>query len=206
METKIFKMNGTASGSTQLDERVFASKAHPQTITDVVKAQLNNQRQGTVSTRTRSEVAGTTKKMFKQKGTGRARQGDIKSPLHPGGGQAFGPKPRIFDQRPPKKVVSKALIGVLTELANAGTIRVVENLEFASGKTKEVRAFLESHKLNKVLFVVPVISVNTKRAVANLKNVRVVTPMHVNVVDLLKYGNIAINDKAVKLLEEALVK
>ncbi|MBU1106929.1 MAG: 50S ribosomal protein L4 [Candidatus Riflebacteria bacterium] len=206
METKIFKMNGTASGSVNLDERVFAVKAHPQTITDVVKAQLNNERQGTVSTKTRSEVAGSTRKLFKQKGTGRARQHDIKSPLHPGGGQAFGPKPRIFDHRPPKKVVDRAIIGVLTELANAGTVRVVENLEFATGKTKDVRIFLESHKLKKVLFVVPEISENTRRAVSNLYNVKVVTPMNVNVVDMLKFGNIAINDKAVKMLEEVLVK
>jgi len=206
METKVYKMNGTASGSVNLDERVFAVKAHPQTITDVVKSQLNNERQGTVSTKTRSEVNGTTKKMFKQKGTGRARKGDIKSPLHPGGGITFGPRPKIYDQRPPKKVVDRAVVGVLTELANAGTVRVVENLEFASGKTKDVRIFLESHKLNKVLFVVPEISENTRRATSNLHNVKVVTPMNVNVVDLLKYGNVAINDKAVKLLEEVLVK
>lgn len=206
METKIFKMNGTASGSVKLDERVFAVKAHPQTINDVVKAQLNNERHGTVSTMTRGEVNGTTKKMFKQKGTGRARQGDIKSPLHPGGGRAFGPKPRIFDQRPPKQVVDRAIIGVLTVLANNGTIRVVEGLEFATGKTKDVASFLESHKLNKVLFVVPQVSVSTRRATANLRNVKVVTPMHVNVVDLLKYGNVVINDKAVKMLEEVLVK
>ncbi|OGK06643.1 MAG: 50S ribosomal protein L4, partial [Candidatus Riflebacteria bacterium GWC2_50_8] len=100
----------------------------------------------------------------------------------------------------------RALIGVLTELANAGTVRVVENLEFASGKTKDVRVFLESHKLKKVLFVVPEISENTRRAVSNLYNVKVVTPMNVNVVDLLKFGNVAINDKAVKMLEEVLVK
>lgn len=206
METKVFKMNGTASGSVNLDERVFAVKAHPQTINDVVKSQLNNERQGTVSTKTRSEVSGTTKKMFKQKGTGRARKGDIKSPLHPGGGLAFGPKPKAYDQRPPKKLVDRAIVGVLTELAQAGTVRVVENLEFASGKTKDVRIFLESHKLNKVLFVVPEISENTRRATSNLHNVKVVTPMHVNVVDLLKYGNVAINDKAVKMLEEVLVK
>lgn len=206
METKIFKMNGTASGSVNLDERVFANKAHPQTINDVVKAQLNNERHGTVSTMTRGEVNGTTKKMFKQKGTGRARQGDIKSPLHPGGGRVFGPKPRTFDQRPPKKVVDRAITGVLTELASNGAIRVVEGLEFASGKTRDVASFMESHKLNKVLFVVPQISDNTRRATANLKNVKVVTPMHVNVVDLLKYGQVAINDKAVKMLEEVLVK
>lgn len=206
METKIFKMNGTAGGSVNLDERVFAVKAHPQTINDVVKAQLNNERQGTVSTKTRSEVAGTTKKMFKQKGTARARKGDIKSPLHPGGGLAFGPHQKIYDQRPPKKVVGRAVIGVLTELATAGTIRVVENLEFASGKTKDVRIFLESHKISKALLVVPEISVNTRRATSNLHNVKVVTPMNVNVVDLLRYGNVAINDKAVKMLKEALVK
>lgn len=206
METKIFKMNGTASGSVKLDERVFAVKAHPQTINDVVKAQLNNERHGTVSTMTRGEVNGTTKKMFKQKGTGRARQGDIKSPLHPGGGRVFGPKPRVFDQRPPKKVVDRAIIGVLTAMASNGAVRIVEGLEFATGKTKDVASFLDSHKLNKVLFVVPQISENTKRATANLKNVKVVTPMHVNVVDLLKYGQVAINDKAVKMLEEVLVK
>ncbi|MDD2998176.1 MAG: 50S ribosomal protein L4 [Erysipelotrichia bacterium] len=206
METKIFKMNGTAGGSVNLDDRVFACKAHPQTINDVVKAQLNNERHGTVFTRTRGEISGTTKKMFKQKGTGRARQGDIKSPLHLGGGTVFGPKPRIFDQRPPKKVVDRAIVGVLTELVSNGNIRVVEGLEFSTGKTKDVATFMESHKLNKVLFVVPEISDNTRRAVSNIKNVKVVTPMHVNVVDLLKYGNVAINDKAVKMLEEVLVK
>lgn len=206
METKIFKMNGTDSGSVQLDDRVFASKAHPQTINDVVKAQRNNERHGTVSTKTRSEVAGSTRQLYKQKGTGRARQGDIKSPLHVGGGRVFGPSPRTFDQRPPKKVVDKAIIGVLTELAGNGAVRVVESLEFSSGKTKDVRNFLESHKLNKVLFVVPEITENTRRAVANIRNAKVVTPMHVNVVDLLKFGNVAINDKAVKMLEEVLVK
>ncbi len=206
METKIFKMNGTASGSVKLDEKVFATKAHPQTINDVVKAQLNNERHGTVNTLTRGEVNGTTKKMFKQKGTARARQGDIKSPLHLGGGIVFGPKPRTFDQRPPKQVVDRAIIGVLTAMASNGAVRVVEGLEFATGKTKDVVSFLESHKLNKVLVVVPQISENTRRATANLRSVKVVTPMNVNVVDLLKYGQVAINDKAVKMLEEVLVK
>lgn len=206
METRKYNMNGTESGSVALDERVFAKKAHPQTINDVVKAQRNNERQGNASTRTRSEVAGSTRKLFKQKGTGRARQGDIKSPLHSGGGIAFGPKPKVYDQRPPKKVVDRAIIGVLTEIANAGTIRVIENLEFASGKTRDVREFMNNHKLNKVLMVVSEISEKTRRAVSNLHNVKVVTPMHVNVVDLLRYGNVAINDKAVKMLEEVLVK
>lgn len=206
MEAKIFKMNGTENGSIKLNETVFATKAHPQTVNDVVKAQLNNERQGNAFTKSKGEVCASTRKIYRQKGTGRARQGSVKSPLHIGGGTTFGPRPHAFDQRPPKKVVDRAIIGVLTDKANEGAIHVIEGLDFASGKTKDVSAFLKSHKMNKVLIVVPEITESTKRAVANVKAVKVVTPMHVNVVDLLKYGQLAISDKAVKMLEEALVK
>ncbi|GAB4273129.1 MAG: 50S ribosomal protein L4 [Candidatus Rifleibacteriota bacterium] len=206
MEAKIYKMNGTENGSIKLNEAVFAKKAHPQTINDVVKAQLNNERQGNAFTKTRGEVNFSTRKIYRQKGTGRARHGSIKAGIFVGGGTCFGPRPRAFDQRPPKKVVDRAIIGVLTDKANEGALRVVEGLDFASGKTKEVTEFLKNHKIEKALFVVPEISEKTKRAVANLKAVKVVTPMHVNVVDLLKYGHVAISDKAVKMLEEVLVK
>lgn len=206
METKIFNMNGTENGSITLNDEIFAVVAHPQNINDIVKSQLNNERLGTVNTLTRSEVNGNVKKMFRQKGTGRARQGDIKSPLHIGGGIAFGPKSKTYDQRPPKKAVDKAIKGVLSLLAKDDAVRVVEGLDFASGKTKDVSNFMEAHKLDKALLVVPQISENTKRAVANYKGVKVVTPLNVNVVDLLKYGHVAINVEAVKPLQEALVK
>lgn len=206
METKIYTMSGTESGTMTLDEQIFAKPAHPQTINDVVKAQRNNERQGNASTLTRSEVRGTGKKMYKQKGTGRARMGDIKNPLLIGGGITFGPKPRAFDQRPPKKVVDRAIIGVLTELAKGGAVRVVDGLEFNTGKTKDVVNFLNTHSMKKALFVMNEISNETKRAVANLKNVKVVSPMHVNVVDLLKYGNMTIHKDAMDTLKEVLVK
>lgn len=206
METKIFNMNGTENGSINLHDEIFAVVAHPQTINDIVKAQLNNERLGTVNTLTRSEVNGNVKKMFKQKGTGRARQGDIKSPLHIGGGIAFGPKPKVYDQRPPKKAVDKAIKGVLSLLAKEGEVRVIEGLDFASGKTKDVSKFMEALKLDKALLVVPAISESTRRAVANYKSVKVVTPLNVNVVDLLKYGHLLINVEAVKPLQEALVR
>ena len=167
---------------------------------------MNNERLGTVNTLTRSEVNGNVKKMFKQKGTGRARQGDIKSPLHVGGGIAFGPKSKTYDQRPPKKAVDKAIKGVLSILAKEGGVSVVEGLDFPNGKTKDVSKFMKDLKLDKALLVVPQISDNTKRAVANYKGVKVVTPLNVNVVDLLKYGHVAINVEAVKPLQEALVK
>jgi large subunit ribosomal protein L4 len=206
METKLYTMQGTASGSVTLNEDVFACKAHPQTINDVVKSQRNNERQGTVSTKTRGEMAGSTRKLFRQKGTGRARMGDIKSPIQVGGGCAFGPKPKIYDQRPPKKVVDRALKGVLTELAKEDRILVVKDLDFASGKTRDVVALLEGLKIEKALVVLPTLSNESRRAARNLKSVKVVVPMNVNVVDLLKYGHLAISDKAVKLLEEVLVK
>lgn len=204
METKIYKMNGTENGSFTLNEELFGKKAHPQTITDVVKSQLNNQRHGTVCVKTRSEVVAGGKKLFRQKGTGRARQGNIATPLHQGGGKAFGPRPRNFSQRPPKKLVDRAIIGVLTDKAENGAVRIVEGLEFSTGKTKDVVSFMNNHKLEKALCVLPEVSVNTKRAVNNLHNIKVVTPMHMNIVDLLKYGNLIISDKAVKMLEEVL--
>lgn len=206
METKIYKMNGTENGSLTLNEEVFGKKAHPQTINDVVKSQLNNQRHGTVCVKTRAEVVAGKRKIYRQKGTGRARQGNVASPLHQGGGKAFGPRQRTFDQRPPKKLVDRAIIGVLTDKAENGGLRVVEGLDFSTGKTKDVVAFMSSQKLEKALCVLPEISVNTKRAVNNLHNIKVVTPMHVNVVDMLKYGQVVISDKAVKMLEEVLVK
>jgi ribosomal protein L4 len=95
---------------------------------------------------------------------------------------------------------------VLSGLVQEGSIRVVEGLEFSTGKTKDVVTFMTAHAMDKALFVVSNISNETKRAVANLKNVKVVTPMHVNVVDLLKYGKVAINKEAVTQLQEVLVK
>lgn len=206
METKVYKMDGTESGSVSLSEKVFASKVHPQTITDVVKAQLNNERQGNASTKNRALVTGSGRKLYRQKGTGRARQGDIKSPLHVGGGRVFGPTPRDYDHRPPKKVVKKALMGVLTDKVAQGAFKVIEDLQFNEGKTRQAAEFLKQHKLEKVLFILPELSEQTQRAISNLKNVKAVTPRHVNVVDLLRYSHVAISDKAVETLQEVFEK
>lgn len=205
MDVKIYNIEGKEIGNTNLNDAVFCAKVHPQTITDIVKAQLKNERQGTVSTKTRGDMKGGGRKPWRQKGTGRARQGSIVSPLWVGGGCTFGPKPRLYDERPPKKKVDAALRGVLTELASNQKVKVVENLAFESGKTKEVRNFLEKFGFDKVLIVVPELTKNTVLAARNMQNVKVVTPLNVNVVDLLKYGNLAISDKAVKKLEEVLL-
>lgn len=204
MESKKYTMQGTANGSVTLKEEVFSCRAHPQTINDVVKAQRNNERQGTVYTKTRSYVLYCGQKMYRQKGTGRARAGDRKSPLRIGGGTIFGPQPRSFDHRPPKKVVDRAIKGILSEMVVKDRLRVIEDLDFAGGKTREVVTLLKNFQLPKALLVVPQITENIRRATGNLKEVKVVTPMNVNACDLLKYGHLAISDKAISTLEEIL--
>ena len=206
METKLYTMQGSSTSSYSLNDEVFMQKAHPQTINDVVKAQLNNERQGNHSTQTRSDVRNAGRKVWRQKGTGRARQGRTNSPLWVGGGVAFGPHPRTYDHRPPRKVVDCALRGVLTEMAAEDRIKVVQDLEFASGKTKDVASFLKTMSLKKALLVVPKLDDMARRATANLRGVKLVTPMNVNVVDLLKFGSLAISEKALKELEEGLAK
>jgi large subunit ribosomal protein L4 len=204
MEVKKWTIEGKESGVITLNDTVFATKAHPQTITDVVKAQLNNARQGTVKTKTRAEVAGGGRKPWRQKGTGRARAGSIRSPLWPGGGSTFGPRPHIYDHRPPKKVVDRAVTGALAELTKNNRVYVVEKLGFESGKCKDIVAFLKKMNMERALIVVPTVTENLKRASRNMKNVKVVTPTQVNTVDLLKYGHMAISAEAVKSLEEVL--
>lgn len=206
MEIKKLSIEGKAKGTISLNDEVFANKAHPQTVNDVVKAQLNNARQGTVSTKTRAEVSGGGRKPWRQKGTGRARCGSNRSPIWIGGGSTFGPRPRIYDHRPPKKIVDGALRGILTDLAANDRVKVIEKLAFESGKTKDVVKFLASIKFEKVLLVVKEISDTTRRAVRNLKEVKIVTPMQVNAYDLLKFGGMAISEDAVQPLEEVLSK
>ncbi|MBF0409891.1 MAG: 50S ribosomal protein L4 [Candidatus Riflebacteria bacterium] len=199
MELKKWNMQGGQTGTVSVEESVFglnedvateSNNLRPvseQTIIDVVKAQLNNERQGTNNTKTRAEVAGGGRKPFRQKGTGRARQGSIRSPLMPGGGATFGPRPKCYDHRPPKKMVDRAMCGILTDLASEDRIRVVETLSFADGKTKSVNALLKSFQLEKALFVVTEVEETAVRATRNLSNVKIVTPRKVNAVDLLKF-------------------
>ncbi len=206
MEFKLLNMKGSSSGTLTLSDDVFSRKVHPQTINDVVKAQLNNERQGTVFTKVRNEVRGGGRKPWRQKGTSRARQGSTRSPIWPGGACTFGPRPRIYDHRPPKKAVDRAIMGILSSMAAEDRIKVVAGLTFESGKTRDVRAFLTAIKAEKALIVVSEISELTRRATTNLKGLKIVTPMQVSPVDLLRYGTLAISDGAVKQLEEGLQK
>ncbi|HTV12158.1 MAG TPA: 50S ribosomal protein L4 [Acidimicrobiales bacterium] len=137
-------MDGTIKGTVTLDDEFFAAQPNVPVLHQVVTAQLAAARAGTQSTKTRAEVSGGGAKPFKQKGTGRARQGSTRAPHYSGGGIALGPKPRNYRQRTPKKMVQLALRGALSDRAGSGRVMVVESWDFEIPNTKAARTALEA--------------------------------------------------------------
>ena len=149
MQLDVYTSNGTKSGKTvEVDNAIFGIEPHEHSMWLAIKSTLANRRSGTHSSKTRSEIAGSTKKLFRQKGTGRARQGDIKSPLHPGGGIIFGPKPHKYEVTLTKKVKQLARKSALSQKVKAGTFYVVEDLGLSDIKTKKVADMLKAFGLD----------------------------------------------------------
>lgn len=171
LKVAIVGVDGASKGTIALSEEVFGVEPNKALIAQAVRVYLANQRQGNASTKTRSDVTGSTRKIYRQKGTGRARHGAIKAPIFVGGGVAHGPHPHDFSLKMPVKMRKKALISALSKKAQEGALRVVEG-DF-SGKTKEVVKLLhtlalgKNGKANKVLFVVDK-NENAARAAHNI--------------------------------------
>jgi len=140
----VYAMNGDQVGEVEVSGEFFAATVAPKLMHDAVLAYLANQRQGNAATKERGEVAGSTRKLFRQKGTGRARAGSRRSPTRVGGGVAFGPHPRDYRQRLPKKVRRQALCGALTSRATSGEIRVLDSLTLDRISTKTVAEMLKA--------------------------------------------------------------
>lgn len=170
-------------------------------VHQVVKATLASRRQGNASTKNRALVSGGGAKPFKQKGTGRARQGSSRSPLMPGGGTAFGPMPRSYEQKLNKKVVLKAIRSILLDKLNHGKLHVVTKLE-STGKTKEMYNMLNERDMSSSLVVVDKSDSLVIRACGNLKTARALPVGGFSVYESLKYENLIIEESALqKLLE-----
>src|SRR5947209_19382446 len=141
-------------GTINLSDEVFGADVNVALVHQVIKAQLAGRRQGTAKTKVKSEVRGGGRKPFKQKGTGNARQGSIRSPLHPGGGQSFGPQPRSYEQATPKEMVRGALRSALSDRVKANRMVVIDELKIAAIKTKPVSDLIKNKlQLDKVLIV-----------------------------------------------------
>lgn len=200
---KIYKQDGKSAGTMELDESVFGARYNEALIHQVVVAQMANSRQGTKSTKTRTEVTGGGKKPWRQKGTGNARQGSIRAPQWKGGGVVFAPKPRSFRKKVNKLARINAFTSALSAKLSDGNIFVLDKLEIEP-KTKNMAAVLQALKLdNRVLLVLPENSENALRAAHNIPNVRTASADSLSVYDVVANSVILTTVDGIKIIEDS---
>jgi len=205
IEVPVKSVTGEVVRQLALDERVFGIEPNVAVVHQAVVAQLANRRRGTHSTKTRGMVAGGGRKPWRQKGTGRARQGSIRAPHWRGGGVVFGPHPRSYHQDLPRKMRRLALRSVLSAKLRDGELVVLDKLELPRPKTREMRAVLERLGVaDSALVVLGARDEGVKRAAANLPKVRTVLPEGANLVDLLKHRWLVLTVEAVETLTRTL--
>jgi large subunit ribosomal protein L4 len=205
MEIKVLNKAGQETGRTvTLDEQIFGIEPNDHAIYLDVKQILANKRQGTHSSKERAEVAGSTKKLKKQKGTGGARAGSLKSPVFVGGGRVFGPRPRNYDFKLNKKVKELARKSALTYKALEEAILVVEDFSLESPKTREMVQISNNLKINdkKSLFVLPEENKNIYLSSRNLQAVSVITASELNTYQILNAKKVVVLESSVSKIEE----
>ena len=199
---KVFNMSGSEVGSIELNDSIFAVEVNTHVMHQAVVQYLVNKRQGTQSALTRAEVRGGGRKPWRQKGTGRARQGSTRSPQWTGGGVVFAPKPRDYSFKLNKKVKRLALKSALTTKVNDGKFVVVDEINLPEMKTKEMVKVLNNLNVNKSLVVLE--DANEKAVVAarNIPTVKTASVSTINVYDILKYDSVVVTKAAVEKIEE----
>ena len=205
MELSVLNIKGTETGRTvSLDDQIFGIEPNDHAVYLDVKQYLANQRQGTHKSKERGEVAGSTKKIKRQKGTGTARAGMITSPVFVGGGRVFGPRPRNYGFKLNKKVKQLARKSALTYKAQDNSIFVVENFDLAAPKTKELQAITNNLKISdkKSLFVLPEENKNLYLSSRNLQGVSVVTASELTTYQILNAKSLVILEASIEKIEE----
>jgi len=202
---KVYSLANEEVGEVELDDVVFAAPLNRHLVWEAVNHYLAKGRAGTASTKTRGEVAGSGRKLWKQKGTGRARVGDIRTPKWRGGGTVHGPKPRSFDYAFPKKKRRGALRCALSDKLASGSLKVVENWELDDHKTKNFLHIMQGLGQDKRALVIDAReNVNLQRASNNLPAVKFIAPLALNIHDLLKYETLVVSKEAVLMIQEVL--
>lgn len=203
-KSKLFNMNAEEVGTLNLSDNLFAVEYNEPLIHEVVVAYNANQRQGTKSTLTRSEVRGHAKKPYRQKHTGRARHGSTKSPEYKGGGVVFAPKPRDFTKKLNKQVKKIAFASAMSEKLRQNEIVFIDEFKLAEPKTKEVVKFLNAFGFNKsVVIVTDEKNADALRAAGNLQNVQIQIAELLSTYDVVANSKVVLTKDAVKSLEEA---
>ena len=202
-KVKMLNMAGAEVGEVTLNEEIFGIEPNEIAVQTVVKNYLANQRQGTQSAKTRSEVRGGGRKPFRQKGTGRHRQGSTTDPTQVGGGIVFAPKPRDYRYAVPKKVKRLALKSVLSAKVADKEIIVLDELKFAEPKTKEMVKVLENIKADKkALIVMDEKDENVVRSASNIQGVRTALVSTMNVYEIINHYSLVLTKAAAERIEE----
>ena len=201
----VINQAGAVVGSIELNDAVFGIEPHQQAMYDALVIQMASRRQGTADTKGRSEVSGGGRKPYRQKGTGRARQGSIRSPQWRGGGVVFGPTPRSYSYKLPKKVRRLAMKSVLSEKVAENNLVAIEGLNFDAPKTKEFKQVLANLSIDsKVLVVLEKGNDFAALSARNLPNVSVVTSDNVSVLDVVSNTKVLATQTALTQIEEVL--
>lgn len=198
----LFNIEGNKVGDITLNEKVFNVAVNTAVLHQMVVAQLANKRQGTQSAKTRAEVRGGGIKPWRQKGTGRARQGSIRSPQWAGGGIVFAPKPRDYRITLPKSMRKVAMKSALTSKVLDNNMIVLESLEFNAPKTKDFMKMLGAFEAKKALIITLESNNNVYKSARNIQGISVIPVNNINVYDLLKYEKLIITQDAVSRIEE----
>lgn len=198
----VYNIEGKATGDMELNANVFEFPVNTDAMHQVVLAQLANKRQGTQSALTRAEVSGGGIKPWKQKGTGRARQGSIRSPQWIHGGIVFAPKPRSYRMSIPRSMRIVAMKSALSSKVVDSNLKIVEDINLDAPKTKTIVNMLNNMELRKTLIVTGAVNENAYKSARNIEGVQIVPANNINVYDILKYETLILTKDAVSMIEE----
>lgn len=203
MQATLYNQAGAEVGTVDLSEYVFGITPNVPVMHQLMVLQRANARQGTASTKTRGQVRGSTRKLYRQKGTGRARQGAIRAPHHAGGGVVFGPHPRKYTQQMPKKMRRLAVRSALSVKQADGQLRFIDGLTLNAPRTKDVVAFLNNLQLTgKTLILLPEKNDTIARSANNLPHVKTLLASYLNIIDLLTYDYVVVPQEALAHIEQ----
>ena len=202
----LYNMSGEAAGEIELNDSVFGVPYNEAVIHQAIVRQLSNQRLGTHATKTRSFVRGGGQKPWKQKGTGRARAGSIRSPLWVGGGTVFGPQPRSYVKGMPRKARRLAVRSALSEKLRTEEFTVIDQIQLAAPKTKEIVKFLGAFQATpgKALIISDADPAVLERCARNIPGVKAMAPSGLNIYDIVHYTKLFVTKGAVAKIEEVL--
>lgn len=202
-KVNVYNQLGEVVGDIELNEAIFGIEVNEHVVYEVVKNHLANRRQGTQSAKTRAEVRGGGRKPWRQKGTGRARQGSIRAPQWKGGGVVFAPKPRSYRYSVPKKVRRLAMKSVLTSKVSEGELKILDALTVDTFSTKKAKEILKNLNVEtKTMIVLPEGNDMIIKSFANLPKVETVVVDYMNVYDLMRFDNLLIVKDALSKIEE----